>query len=460
MTSTRGYTLLEVVIAGALFFVAVAAVMESAIATRHMNSLGAAKDQVELDASAIIRVMASDLALSGWEFGDGTATFAGVSRATDRTLRYYPMVQIQRSPGGGNLEGFNTDLPWTSLDASLLNLPQLERAPLSTLLPGAPTDDLTSPLADQAWSTSFHARSSQLVFLRASVGSWRPDQDPGTPGDESVWRNLTDADYLAQRPSDVQLPTLNFTTDSNGLETNWQDWRSANQHDRLGVLFTTGFREDAGGWVQRFPDQPYGATLDAGWYDPIDVETAPIKPAWETMRKPNTAGLPAIGTMTPAEVRRAYQMAPERRREYMYAVVPSPTALGLGRLVRAYRRPDAAAIPVGVEVGQRITETAQDSGLIATETVGMVIDRVLSDDVVRVVFDTYRTVDAGAAQVTALGINQVRVRLYLARRQVTNPDVVVHRVVETTLSMRARSSGGDMDSIAGTLGSTPIGINR
>lgn len=448
----NAYTLVEVVIAFALFFMAMGAVMESVVATRHLSSHGAAKDQVELDANSIIRVMAADLALSGWEFGDGTTSFAGVSQAADRTLRYYPMVQVQRSPDGTNTAGFNTALPWTSLAPETLEV----RA-LPSFLPGTVNDDLVSPLA--TWDTSFHARSSQLVFLRATIGSWRADQDPGTAGDESVYRNLTDAAFLATRPDNIQLPALNFTVDSNGLETGWQDWRAASQHARLGVLFSSGFFESVPGtWTQRFPDQAYGVTLDAGWYDWADLESAPIKPSWETMRKPNTAGLPAIAGLTASEVVRAYTRAPERLREYMYAVVPSPTALGLGRLVRAYRRVDAAAIPVGLEPGNRITAAANDAGIIATEQVAMVIDKVLSDDVVRVVFDTFRTVDAGAPQVTTLGINQVRVRLYLARRQVTNPDVIISRLVETTLSMRARSSGGDMDRISGTLGTTPIGL--
>lgn len=451
---SHAYTLLEVVIAFALFLAAIGVVMEAIVATRHLSSLGAAKDQVEIDANGIIRVMAADLALSGWELGDGGTNFAGVAPATDRGLRYYPMVQVQRSPDGTNTAGFNTTLPWTRLSPEVLEVRKLP-----AILPGAETDDLVSPLPN--WDASFHARSTQLVFLRSTIGSWRADVDPGSAGDESIYRNLTEAEYVAIPPERVQLPVLDFTRDSNGLETGWQDWRTASQHARLGVLFTSGFYESVPGtWTQRFPDQPYGVTMDAGWYDWTDLETAPIKPSWESMRKPNTAGLPAITGMTASEVIRAYTIAPERLREYMYAVVPSPTALGMGRLVRAYRRVDAAAFPVGVEPGNRITDVANDAGLIATEQVAMVIDKVLSDDVVRVVFDTYRTVDAGSAQVTTLGINQVRVRLYLARRQVTNPDVVVRRLVETTLSMRARSSGGDMDRISGTLGTTPIGLVR
>lgn len=452
MNRTRAaFTLLEVTIASLLFIIAAAAVMESMTATRHLVSNGAARDQLEYDGDLAIRAIAADLASSGWEFADPTetTTYAAVSAATDRTLRYYPMVQVQPTPGGGNLDGFNTRLPWTRLlDA---NLPG---GTLPAVLRGNQADALAANLPDADWNASFHARSTSLVFLKVAIGSWQPDQDPGTVNDRSIWETAGDAGYLARRPSELQPPMLNFTADATGVETAWQDWNTPGNHANLRVLFTSGFDEQPTGWVERFPGQPYGATLDGGWYDWGDVEEAPIKPAWESMRRPTPGAVADIAQ------RRAYMSAPERLREYMYCVVPSPTALGMGRLVRAYRVPDAAAVAAGVDPGQRITVTANDAGAFATETVGMVVDRVLSDDVVRVVFDTYRTVDAGGAQVQALGINQVRVRLFLARRQVTNPDVVLSRVIETTIAMRSRSSGGDMARVAGVLGATPIGIQR
>jgi hypothetical protein len=170
--------------------------------------------------------------------------------------------------------------------------------------------------------------------------------------------------------------------------------------------------------------------------------------------------VPVISGFTEAERRRIYMLAPQRYREYMYAVVPSPTALGLGRLVRAYRRPNATGIPLGVEPGQRITEVATDAGSMLSEQVAMVVDRVLSDDVVRIVFDTYRTVDAGAGTVTTLGVNQVRLRLFLAKRQTTVPDPIVRKVVTTTFAMRARASTGDLLTISEKLGTAPIGLAR
>lgn len=458
----RGYTLLEVTIAGALFFLAVAAVLESAAAARRLQALASANDAIELEARAVLRAIADDLTMSGWDFVD--TQVAGVSRAQDRQLRYYPMAQIQ--PAVASADGFNTRLPWTRIDGSVARPPLAQVVAAfgadgaERALPGDPAHATQAPLDDEAWRTSFHARSCELVFLRSTVGTWQRRRDTGL--EESMFRTMSAGSYLAQLPSSRPLPLLNFSIDANGFETTADDWRQPNQHARLQVLFASGFEETPDGWEERTPGEPYGATLDGGWYDPGDVETAPIKPLWESMRKADIAEIPPTvpGATSPVDRYRAYMLAPERRREYMYAVVRSPVPLGTGRLVRACRRPDAGAIPLGVEVGQRISEVAVDSGRIANESVGMVVDRVLSDHIVRVVFDTYRTVDAGAPRVTTLAVNQVRVRLYFVRPLVTDPRTLVSRVVETTVSMRARSSGNDIENLLATLGTVPIGIAR
>ncbi|MCX8039325.1 MAG: hypothetical protein RMM29_00380 [Planctomycetota bacterium] len=462
MKTACGYTLLEVAIASVLFFAAIAIVLESATAAKRLQAQIIVQDDLEQQAEMIIATMSDDLARSGWHFVD--TQVAGVSQAQDRQLRYYPMVQIQ--PNAVDASGFNMRLPWTRLAPSVARppLPNVLRAVTGTTaaspLPGQASHADQAPLTEDEWRTSFYARSSELVFLRSTVGSWTTDR-PGVAS-RPLDLTLTPAAYLAQLPSRRSLPLLNFTLDNMGYETTAEDWRLPGQHDRLGVFFASGFRETSTGWVERTPGIPYGVTLDGGWYDPSDAESAPIKLSWESMRKPDITQIPATipGAPTVAARYRAYMEAPERLREYMYAVVRSPVAFGTGRLVRAYRRPQASSIPLGVEVGQRISQVATDSGAIASEEVGMVVDRVLSDHVVRVVFDTYRTVDAGANTVTTLSVNQVRVRLYFARPLATDPRVLISRVVETTLAMRARSSGYDIDQIFNTLGSQPIGISR
>lgn len=459
------YTLIEMVIAVAILGSATVAVMESLTAARNLSSLSSAKDEVELDTSRIIAEIQSDLTASGWDFCDETtgAIYGGVSIATDRQLRYYPMVQVQPAYDGSNTNGLNTDLPWTRLDNSLLRLRTMEDPRLRVGSIGASTDALTSGLSEETWLSSFYARSAGLVFLRTYGGSWPEGVDPGTPQDHSVFAGMTDARYLSLPPSEQQRPSLNFSTDPTGRPLHYKDWQTANNHASLNVLFTSGFFEataDSNIWTERFPGLPYGVTLDAGWYDWTDSETAPIKPAWESMRRPDVTNHPDEPSLTELEERRAYMLAPQRYREYAYVVVPSPTALGMGRLVRAYRTVNAATIPLGVEPGQRISEVANDVGDLLTEQVALVVDKVLSDNVVRIVFDTYRTVDAGQPTVSTLDVNQIRVRLFFARRQVTNPEVVVTKIATSVIAMRARNAPGDVDSIAATLGITPIGLAR
>lgn len=456
--AAAGFTLLEVVIAVALFLVASAAIFESLVGTKHLASLGAAKDQLDTDGNRILRAIAADLTTSGWEFIDpvDSSPYGGISApAFDRSLRYYPMVQVQPSHDGLNTYGFNEKLKWTRIADPLRKLPDLP-----TVLPGDPADDETSPLTEDAWRRSFHARSQNLVFLRTAIGTWQQGQDPGSPTDRSVFASLTPTQYEQRRPSQNQPETLNFSYAPDGSPLTIIDWdptasvnldpltgRVLDAHfTRLGVLHTSNFYDlptNPGVWLQRFPDQPYGVTLDGGYYDSKDAENAPIKPKWESMRLPE--GGPTLV---------------DDLREYMYAVVPSPTALGLGRLVRAYRVRGGAAYTLGTEVGQRITDVATDSDGDEPAAMAMVIDRVLSDDVVRIVFDTYRTVDAGQAQVTTLSVNQVRVRLYLAKRQATRPDQIIYRVIETSFAMRSRASSGDLALISGILGTVPIGIVR
>lgn len=462
------YTLIELVIAVAILAVASVAVMENMVASRHLSSHAAAKDELELDAMRIMSEISADLTASGWDFCDDGAApvYSGVAQTVDRQLRYYPMVQVQPAYDGSNTGGFNTDLPWTRLDPSLVRLPAVERINAeNNILPGSPADALAGALAEAAWNSSFFARSAGLVFLRAFNGTWPEGVDPGSPQDQSIFASADDARYVSLSPSQRQRPVLNFSLDPGGRPLHWEDWRTANNHASLNVLFTSGFTETTANsnvWTERFPGQPYGVTLDAGWYDWGDVENAPIKPAWESMRRPNMDAVPVVGTMTELERRRAYMLSPQRYREYAYVVVPSPrdSQLGLGRLVRAYRTVNADAIPVGVEPGQRISLTATDSGAILTENVGLVVDKVLSDDVVRIVFDTYRTVDEGQARVSTLDVNQVRVRLFLAKRQVSKPDVVLSKIATRILGMRARNSAGDVTAITTTLGVSPIGLAR
>jgi hypothetical protein len=96
--------------------------------------------------------------------------------------------------------------------------------------------------------------------------------------------------------------------------------------------------------------------------------------------------------------------------------------------VRTHKVANVGGLTYGNEVGQYISSVGGNAG--------MVIDQILSDDTVRIVFDTYRTT-------TDLEVNEVRVRIYLARGQTSDPALLIRRTVECILTMRGKSSPVD-----------------
>lgn len=508
--STRGFTLLEMSIATLLLVMACTAVFETLNATRDMASHAEAINELDENARLALREISNDLTASGWEFVDtptgstrmniqGTVTSTGLTPAgdysatalgggaagmtADRARRYYPFVQLDNENG--------LRFPWTELAAGTLPLrqPPQPKDPF-VKLPGARSDltRIFGTAGDADWKRSFFARSQNLIFLRSQIGAWNQTLDPAASGNRWESLPMTEANYAKRRPSARTLPALNFsyaystktapgaTVDVSDAPTGTRltadDWRTPNNHAKLGVLLPSGFVQDTTtqAWDEIFPSTPYGVVLDSGWFDPNDG-ASPIKPLWEPMNKlkltENFFGTPA-----------------QDLREFMYAVVPSTIPFSLGRLVRAYRVPDGAAYPTGsTDPGYRITAIAADEYLLPpagspsnslncfvqlpssatpdpNPSCAMIVDRVLAENVVRAVFDTYRTVDAGEAVVSELGVNQVRARLYLARRQISNPDIVVHHVAESTVAMRVRGSSAEISAISSVLGSVPVGISR
>lgn len=453
------FTLLEVVIAFGILIMVLAAVFDTLVASKHLESNAVASDEVAASSGNILAAISGDLAVSGWHLPPtedlnnndevdadekivnddsviDSISYIGSTRDEDRNLWYFPYVVVQGSAQG-------TRFPHLTRSTAL-------RGP-STLPPGLPGDatDATATFSGDtdAWRDSYYARSQELVFLRATVGQWHASASTDEWRRED--RTASYADTLTASRSQT---SLNFS--SNGATTLTRaDWLKSNNHNALGVLFASGWAEDvdangvAVGYVARTagnisPTPYYGVVLDGGWYDP-DAEGTdgdmPVKIQWQTMGKPSFS-------------RADY--APARLQEFTYAVVPTP--LGLGRLVRAAKTL-ASGLASGVHEGIEVGDILEGD-----ETYKMVIDRVFSDDVVRIVFDTYRTVDQGSTtgEVRTLAPNQVRLRLYLARRQASNPSVINSRMYEAILGMRSRSASAEVEAITTTLGNQPIGITR
>jgi hypothetical protein len=75
---------------------------------------------------------------------------------------------------------------------------------------------------------------------------------------------------------------------------------------------------------------------------------------------------------------------------------------------------------------------------------GMEVLEILSDNVVRVVFDTFRTD-------STLDVNQIRMRIYFARQSMVNPTTVVRQVKELLFTMRTKNSYSDVGTDLGLI---------
>lgn len=459
------FTLLEVVISFGILIMVLAAVFDTLVASRHLESNAASNDEVAAASGNIISAISGDLAVSGWHLpptedlnGNDTIennekiinpdtvidniVYVGSTPAEDRGLWYFPYVVLQ------DYDGIATSAQGARFPHLVRSAALRGPSALPHGLPGAPADATTAFAGDTAaWRDSYYARSQELVFLRSTVGQWRASDL--TDG----WqRNDRTAAYAAAVTASRGETGLNFS--SNGtVQLTRADWLKADNQAALGVLYASGWAEKvdssgvAIGYVARdagttSPAPFYGVVLDGGWYDPdaegIDGDMS-VKIQWQTMAEPSFS-------------RADY--GPDRLQEFTYAVVPTP--LGLGRLVRA-AKVLASGLPSGTNEGIEIGDILEGDA-----TYKMVIDRVYSDDVVRIVFDTYRTIDQGSAvdEVRTLAPNQVRLRLYMARRQTTNPSVINSRTYEAILGMRSRSASAEVEAIATALGNQPVGITR
>jgi hypothetical protein len=391
LANRQGMSLVEVTIAMALMMTVMAMVMQSLIATNELTSMGAAKDDIAFDADRIVTDISIDMALTGWDARPKSAL--PVSIAGDRGAYYLPYVEQQAL--GGKTEGRGTAFDYTWRDPSMVDLQ------LPPGLPGDAADATTNftPAQRDAYLASFYARSQELIYLRIATGPWQATMDPHNvlfeKFEDGDWEDLTDANRSALN---VLYP--------NG----WEEYPPGSGQYRPRPEIDV----DADG----IPEIPYGRIIFGGELQASGTDVS-IVPQWETIDQPDYDS-------TTADV----------WREYMYAVIPSN--FGVGRLVRAQKVKMASetAPVVGNEVGQFITPT---SG-----TYGMKVQEVFSENVARIVFETFRTDDT-------LEVNQVRMRIYFARPSLQNPNVIITKVEDVIMAMRTRSSESDVSVDLGIL---------
>lgn len=418
----RGMTLVELGISIAVLGIVLALTMQSLMTSQDYQRLGSAQDDLSSEAERILRQAQFDLSTSGWCFPLTTplTNYQVANFAADRSLRYWPcVIQPDGQTVSGGMPVAAVGLPGRSPShpASLV-----QRIALPASLPDSRppaqqvahfTFESRPPLpTDPAWGdyvASYHARSQELAFLKTVASGW-----------EASPRNQVD-------------PQVGFPGST-------ADWQTPNNHSSLRVKAASQYKFDAGGNVvprnqgTAEDGQPYGILLSSAWLDLQDNKPV-LKPLWEPMASSDLYNDPGFATASNS----VNDLDPTRLRDYLYAVVnpPRTNASATGRLVRAYRVSNPAAFPAGVEVNQRIS----DDGL----PFGYVIDLVLSDHVTRVLFETRRH-DAG------LAVDQVRMRLYMARRIEGVGDRVIPLQLSSVLTMRARLTPDDMAADVAQLG--------
>lgn len=391
----RASTLIEIMISLALISVLGTAMTMVLNGSGGWGATASSEDTLSEDVLGTWRAINDDLSQSAWYIPDNTQSFGTATLTSDRALFYTPyVVQPSITSGPNNGQGtepglllFNRSGP-TDLRFEGTLVSDLDRCLGS--IPGKPGDRVLAPsgFAAGRYAASYFARSQELVFVRATSTSW--NQATNAP------LNLT-ASTVRQAP----IERFPGTT---------ADWLAPSNHAVVNALLPSGWRRSGTTWTEVTPSVPYGQVMDAcflytaGGSNDLQLQLEQqIQPDFKTQIRANV-------------------------RLYSYAVVPPPPGRGLGRLVRAYAAPGTVGT-IGVEPGQRISTTSTSS---------LVVDKVISDNVIRIVFDTARHSDE-------IGINNVRATIYFARPNEKDrlQSPVVHRAVTMIFAMRAANSYQD-----------------
>jgi prepilin-type N-terminal cleavage/methylation domain-containing protein len=447
-TPRRGFSLVELTIATLIMAILMALVLDGMTSTTRYAIASEQQDDIYAESQRAIKSISDDLATSGWEFYDYDLA------ARERAQRYYPFV-LQQAPAGQAASPTDTALVGAGLPAhaswsylrrsaalvdwratagspALINaMPQVAGVSADFLKNyitayGASGVNLLNGTGERDYRNSYFARSQELVFIKASFAT--------------TWSTKTNN----------LIPTVGFPKGPTNA------WTVDGKHNDLGILrmseYTLGTKSDQGAAPGSGPDsrdpsgfywertgaafpKVYTAVNLATWLnDSAGVAGAElVRMRWETLTNPGTDST-VFETPTSGPGATIPRLRADALREYMYAVVPAPR--GGGRLVRAVKTRNPPAVTTQpADIGSCIGRTSDG-------TSGMVVDKVLSDHVVRIVFDTAMTSPDGST-VGSLEMNQVRVRLYMAAHSPQNASIAITRTYDAVLSMRTTNAGAD-----------------
>jgi hypothetical protein len=453
-----GYSLVEIIIALSIFMVVMAGVMEAMVSSNRLSATASIHHEVQLGEMQVVRSITADIASSGWYLyptedvnGDGVLNSGedlngdgvlgdvafnvdGDTPGPDRQLRYYPFVNVATSTlagvaflerrypgvGGGGQSAFQATAlapsaararnnalsrlsPWPAGDSTGV-------AATSALIVSRATSQgiaLPTDLADE-----MAAPSADIIYLRAATGPW--SEDP--------------ADVEHEQASGMEFfpGFLNGTALPGCRASSWNI--SDNYANLPNVLRPSEYEASGSGFLHRnatattVATNPYGVRAWGALFDDSSSGDV-IRIQWEAIAADRVDLDRQIATDN--------LMPPDDVREFVLAVVPSP--IGLGRLVRAHSviAPIGSTPAVGVEPGDWISDPAAVRG--------WVIDRVLSDDVVRTQWWTRR-------HNRGLSTNEVQLALVIARVMPSGDGLtrtVRWQRVTTSMTMWARNEYED-----------------
>jgi type II secretory pathway pseudopilin PulG len=429
MLRQAAFTLVEVSISLALTAMVMVAAAQAISSTRSVEGLQSAEDDLNYDAARIQREMTSDLSQSGWHIVPTGVVSGGVAVSVntplslpsdpvaDRAQQYWPYVITQRTAA--------SQFPLMKRSAGMVNLN------LPSGLSGSATDATgnvffldpanQSAIAASLPSSTNGTRQASVAAIRAGFfKSWY------APSQELIFLKEIGDSGWSTIPSRQNEPTLGFPRTVNGVTVDWSD-TSDTMRAQIGVLFPSPYIQTTQGvyGLRTGLTSIYGLPLRATVLDSTDSSKLVFRTAWQTISAPtyNLADL-IVPVAAPDNV----------LRQYVYAVVPpGNSGLGFGRLVRAFK--------VKFSLLGSTPASGSDRGqLIASDgTYGLMVDDILSEHCVRVVFDTARTD-------VSLAINEIRARVYLLRRSLVDPTLLVKHVIDLHATMRSRNSYADRTS--------------
>ena len=471
----KASSLIEVMIAMTIFVSILGILIEISTTFSSYAVLSMTRDDLANESKTIFKEIQEDVSHTAWEFFDLTAD--NMQSMNDRsmlpdsrsgnsmlTYRYYPYVIQQNfvgtEPNSSSGAGLSSKMTYFARDPKISFPFQQTLPPLPDSI-GSPEDFKTiftkmEKSIDERrrlYNNSFFARSQELVFLRVNLDGWSELPRDNTPiinfprGEVGDWINteevrLPDEKVVIAKNKHEKLGIIRM--DEFLMPPN-NDNRSSGEMDVRSPMSFYWNRPTAPTNLQKIhPVVNQGTILTTNTGSQAAMEMIQIR--WDSMANPSSSYVNSDGTHlvleTPTD--KPARIKWDMIREYGYVVVPAFNSIGA--LARVYSRPRTDAVVANSYPGP--------GSVISTDgTREIVIEKILSYNVSRIVFDTFRTDEDHVLQP-----NQIRVRLYMIGLVKKANTATPFVKFDMTFTMKTMNSLSDNDRVTSTLGTVTPNI--